>query len=111
MLVYLEDTLVARHSKVQHSSHACPLFGRLYKHGIMGKTWKCVLGKPGVTLLGHTVSFSDMASLTDSVTSIRDYLEPRSYGQLQQFAVLVNFYQLFVSNCAEIITLFAYLLR
>lgn len=50
------------------------------------------------------ISSPGVALLSDKVAALRDYSEPNTYRQLGGSVGLANCYQLFVPNCAEIVT-------
>ncbi|MES9975810.1 MAG: reverse transcriptase domain-containing protein, partial [Candidatus Thiodiazotropha sp.] len=70
---YIDDILVASSSLEEHQKHLRTLFDRLSFHGVTINTSKCVLGKPSIEFLGHTISADGITPIPSKVHDIKTY--------------------------------------
>ena len=99
--VYLDDILVASSSPQEHVKHLNQLFEQLNQHGLIVNAAKCEFGKESIDFLGHHITNQGAIPLPSKV-DVRKFLKPTTIKGLQQFIGLINFYNRFVPNAADI---------
>ena len=57
---------------------------------------KCVLGRPTVTFLGHTVDSEGICPLPNRVNTIRKFSQPHTMLDIQHLLGMINFYHKFL---------------
>lgn len=97
---YLDDVLIASDSPEAHKSHLQQVFDRFHKYGLQLNIHKCVLGKPEVKFLGHTVSKDGIKPLPAKVHAIRNFPKPKNITELRRFLGMVNFYRRSLQHAA-----------
>eukprot|EP00795_Rhopilema_esculentum_P012967 gene12967-biopygen3123 len=105
---YIDDLLVASHSKDEHLQHLELLFKRLSEFGIVINLAKCTFAVSSLDFLGHHVSADGISPLVfrlipAKVQTIQDYQSPTSARKLRELLGLINFYRRFIPNCATIL--------
>ena len=103
MYAYIDDLLIASHSKDEHLQHLELLFKRLSEFGIVINPVKCTFAVSSLDFLGHHVSADGISPLPAKVQTITDYQPPTSTRKLREFLGLINFYRRFIPNCAAIL--------
>lgn len=64
---------------------------------------KCVFCKPEIEFLGHHISKAGIAPVADKVEAIRQFAQPTTFKQLQEFLGMLNFYHRFIPKAADIL--------
>ncbi|HBK82804.1 MAG TPA: hypothetical protein DDZ41_04280, partial [Flavobacterium sp.] len=102
--VYIDDVLLASRTEEEHMQHLQLFFERLTKYGINIKPSKCSFGVKQMTFLGHEISEKGILPAKNRVQAILNYAQPTTLKQSQRFVGMVNFYNRFIPNLAEIFT-------
>ena len=102
--VYIDDVLIASQTPEEHKNHLRLVLQRFNEYGILINPTKCMLGVHELHFLGHHVTQHGVSPLPEQVQTIRDFPQPRTLRQLQEFLGLVNFYHRFIPQCATILT-------
>ena len=103
VFVYLDDILIASSDAEQHLRDLVELFKRLEDNGLVVNRPKCVFGVQSIEFLGHQVSTNGIAPLESKVSAVRNFPQPSTVKELQQFLGMLNFYHRFVPHVAEIL--------
>ncbi|GFR61292.1 Pol polyprotein [Elysia marginata] len=101
--VYLDDIVVASHSRQEHYQHLQQLFMLLFPNGLVINKAKCIFGSDQLDFLGHHVSAQGIAPLPDRVAALRDSKPPQNHTALQRFLGMVNYYHRFLPRIAPIL--------
>ncbi|KRZ87482.1 Transposon Tf2-9 polyprotein [Trichinella sp. T8] len=101
--VYLDDVLVASHSKEEHEKHLATLFQRFEKYGVKLNPAKCVFFAPDLEFLGFKVCSQAIKPLAEKVEAIRRFRQPTTMHELRQFLGCVNFYRRFIPRAATLL--------
>jgi putative transposase len=64
---------------------------------------KCVFATPSLDILGHRISATGAAPTADHAAKIKNCPPPQDIKQLQRFLRMVNFYRLFLPECAQVL--------
>lgn len=99
---YLDDTLVASKDEDEHREHLRILFERLEEYGVTIHPAKCVFGVDSLDFLGHHISADGIRPTEEKVQTIQNFPTPNSVKQLQRFVGMVNYYNRFIPNLAQI---------
>jgi hypothetical protein len=89
---YLDDILIASKSSEEHELHLRILFQRLSDYGILLNLEKYVFAVAEVEFLGFLVSALGISPLTDRVSAIQNFPQPRLVRQLRRFLGMINYY-------------------
>ncbi|GFS03714.1 Pol polyprotein [Elysia marginata] len=103
--VYLDDILVASHSRQEHYQHLQQLFMLLSSKGLVINKAKCIFGSDQLDFLGHHVSTQGIAPLPNRVAALRDSKPPQNHTALQRFLGMVNYCHRFLPRIAPILAL------
>lgn len=101
--VYIDDILVASKNETDHKDHLRRLFQKLSNYGINIKASKCVFGVPEIEFLSHKINENGVQPSDLKVVAIREFPQPTSLKSIQRFLGMVNFYNRFIPNLAEIL--------
>ena len=100
--VYIDDILVASHSKSEHRAHVRQVLERLQQQGLIINLAKCQFGRQEIDFLGHRITKQGITPLPSKVAAIRGFARPSTVKSLQEFMGMVNFYHRFVPAAADI---------
>ena len=89
--VYIDDVLIASYTPEEHKAHLRLVLQRFDLYGILIDPTKCVLGVKELHFLGHHVTQHGVSLLPDQVQVIKNFPQPSTLQQLQEFLGLVNF--------------------
>lgn len=101
-ICYIDDIFVASKSQEEHLDHLKAVFQRLKEYGLNINVAKCILGKPEINYLGHTITAEGIKPLPDKVKAILEYKKPQTIMELRRFLGIINFYRRFVNNAAKL---------
>ena len=73
LIVYLDDILVASHSKQEHLILLLLIFGRLQHSGLAINLAKCEFGKPELNFLRHKITRHGVSPLPEKVEAINRF--------------------------------------
>ena len=99
--VYLDDILVASHTKEEHLQHLQQLFEILDQNGLVVNRKKCLFGQSSLDFLGHHVDADGIRPQADKVEAILATKPPTSVKELRRFLGMINYYRRFVKAAAE----------
>ena len=102
LFVYMDDVLVASRNSEEHTEHFRQLFRRLAEHDLVVSPAKCQFGQTKIEFLGHTVTKDGVEPLPEKVAAIDQFPMPSTPDGLRQFLGMINFYNLFIPNAAQI---------
>ena len=97
ILVYLDDILVASHSKQEHLILFRLIFERLQHSRLAINLAKCEFGKPELNFLGHKITKHGVSPLPEKVEPINRFKRPNTVKGLQEFIGMATFYHRFSS--------------
>lgn len=103
VFVYIDDILVASQSEEEHKEHLRILFERLSEFGININTSKCIFGSCALEFLSHTITPDGITPSLERITAIKDFPQPTSIRQIQQFVGMINYYHRFIPKLAEML--------
>lgn len=101
--VYIDDILLASHSKEEHLRHLELLFTRLEEFGLTINVAKSSFGVDKLSFLSHEVTAEGIRPSSDRITAIQIFPTPTSIRQIQRFVGMVNYYHRFVPKLAELL--------
>ena len=102
IFVYVDDILVASHSKQEHLILLRLMFEHLQHSGLAINLAKCEFGKPELNFLGHKITKHGVSPLPEKVEVINRFRRPDTVKGLQEFIGMVTFYHRFVPSAAKI---------
>ena len=102
LFVYMDDVLVASRSMKEHVEHFRELFRRLAAHDLVVSPVKCQFGMTQIKFLGHTITKDGIKPLPEKVAVINAYPVLSTVEELCRFLGMVNFYNRFIPNAANI---------
>ena len=97
IFVYVDDVLVASRTLEEHEDHLREVFNRLRQVRLTMNVEKCVLARPTVEFLGHTISSAGIRPLQEKVDAILQFPPPTSKLDVQRVLGMANFLLLFHS--------------
>jgi Reverse transcriptase (RNA-dependent DNA polymerase)/RNase H-like domain found in reverse transcriptase len=100
-LVHLDDILIYSKTEEDHIQHLRSVLNKLRDHRLYAKLSKCELFKPSLLYLGHHISASGIGVEEKKISAIRNWVRPRTLGNLQSFLGLCNYYRKFVMNFSQ----------
>ena len=104
MFVYLDNLLVTSPDHRTHKKHLKILFTHLAEYGIIVGPEKCQFGTTELSFLGHHVSAAGISPLPSGVDAIVNFVRPEKQRALRRYLGMINYYQRFISNCADKLT-------
>ena len=102
VLIYIDDTLVAGKTVVDHLANLSAVLARLEEAGVGLKRDECSFLLPSVEFLGYRISFKGTQPTTEKVKAIQMAPEPSDVTQLKSFLGAVNYYGKFLPDLATI---------
>ena len=76
LFIYIDDILVGSRSLEEHEQHLREVFTRLRENCLTINLKKCILAKPTLTFLGHTVDSETIRPLPEKVDAIKQFPLP-----------------------------------
>ncbi|KFD60923.1 hypothetical protein M514_26912 [Trichuris suis] len=101
--VLLDDILISGSSQAEHWTRVYAVLQCLKEAGLRLKSEKCIFEANEVVFLGHKISPEGISPTEDKVQAIRKAPAPQNKAELQAFLGLVNFYNRFVPNRADVL--------
>ena len=102
VLIYLDDIIVFSSTLDDHFEKLREVFQLLQSAGLKLKPAKCDLLKKEVLFLGHTVGANGIGPNPKLLAAVKEWKEPTTVKQIQQFLGLCNYYRRFVYQFSEI---------
>lgn len=101
--VYIDDILLASHTKEDHFRHLEILFGRLEEFGLTVNLAKCTFGVEKLEFLSHEVTAKGIRPSSERIAAIQSFPTPTSIRQIQRFVGMINYYHRFIPQLAELL--------
>jgi len=102
LLIYLDDVIVICPDFETHVSCLREVFERLRGAGLKLKPSKCALLQPEVKYLGHVVGRNGLATDSEKVRAIENWVTPQDLTGLRAFLGLVGYYRQYIPDFAGI---------
>jgi len=92
LFIYLDDIIVISPDFATHVSHLWEAFDPLRGTGLKLKPSKCALLQPEVKYLGHVMARNGVATDSDKVRAVEDWVTLQNLTRLWAFLGLVGYY-------------------
>lgn len=102
VVLYLDDILIYSDTEEQHIKDLEKTLALLREHQLYAKLSKCSFMQEETEFLGHVLSRHGISTNAGLVKAIREWPQPQSLKDVQQFLGLTNFYRQYVNNFASI---------
>ena len=99
---YIDNLLIASRNQEEHLKHLHLVFERLSQQDITINVQKSEFGASILKFLGHIVSKDGILPLPEKVDAITNFPTPTTQRKLKEYLGLINFYRIFLPNCAQI---------
>ncbi|KAF4546986.1 Transposon Tf2-5 polyprotein-like protein 3 [Elsinoe fawcettii] len=103
-VVYLDDILIYSDTREGHVRHVCEVLERLRRYKLYASKKKCDFFTTEVEFLGYIVTTAGVSMDPRRVIAIKDWPQPKSFHEVQQFTGFTNFYRCFVRHYSKIIS-------
>ena len=102
VIVYLDDILIFTKTEAEHKSILNEVFRRLAHYSLFVKESKCALFLHQVEFLGHVVTSEGISVQPGKIDAVRNWPQPKTVTELQQFLGLCNYYWRFILGYATV---------
>lgn len=102
VIVYLDDILIYSRTFEEHLNHIRHVLQRLREHKLYAGAKKCHFARTSVNFLGFVVSQQGISPVAPKVDAINMWPIPTNATHVKSFLGLVNYYRVFIANCADI---------
>ncbi|XP_039303912.1 uncharacterized protein K02A2.6-like [Solenopsis invicta] len=99
---YIDDTILGDTNEREHLQNLRKIFKRMRECNYYVTKEKCEFGKSHVEFLGHILSKRGIHTDPNKVSAMEIIQRPQNVTELKSFLGLVNFYNKFVPNFADI---------
>ena len=111
IIVYLDDILIFTKTEEEHRQILAEVFRRLAHYSLYVKEKKCALFLRQVEFLGHIVTAEGIRVQSGKIDAVKEWPQPRTVTELQQFLGLCNYYRRFIKGYATVAAPLTDLLR
>ena len=111
VIVYLDDILIFTKTEEEHRQILAEVFRRLAHYSLYVKEKKCALFLRQVEFLGHIVTAEGIRVQSGKIDAVKEWPQPRTVTELQQFLGLCNYYRRFIKGYATVAAPLTDLLR
>ena len=111
VIVYLDDILIFTKTEEEHRQILAEVFRRLAHYSLYVKEKKCALFLRQVEFLGHIVTAEGIRVQSGKIDAVKEWPQPRTVTELQQFLGLCNYYRQFIKGYATVAAPLTDLLR
>ena len=111
VIVYLDDILIFTKTEEEHRQILAEVFHRLAHYSLYVKEKKCALFLSQVEFLGHIVTAEGIRVQSGKIDAVKEWPQPRTVTELQQFLGLCNYYRRFIKGYATVAAPLTDLLR
>ena len=111
VIVYLDDILIFTKTEEEHRQILAEVFRRLAHYSLYVKEKKCALFLSQVEFLGHIVTAEGIRVQSGKIDAVKEWPQPRTVTELQQFLGLCNYYRRFIKGYATVAAPLTDLLR
>lgn len=102
LLIYIDDIVIYSSDLTTHIQMLDEVLSRLSKAGLKLKPTKCDFFRNEVLFLGHVISDKGIKPNPSAIQSIKDWKEPKTVKQVQQFLGFCGYYRQFVRSFSEL---------
>ena len=102
VLIYLDDIIIFSPTIEDHLTQLAEVLRLLQSAGLKLKPSKCDLLKKEVVFLGHVVNGCGVSPNPKLISAVKDWKEPSTVRQVQQFLGLCNYYRRFIYQFSNI---------
>ena len=102
VIVYLDDILIFTKTEAEHKSILNEVFHQLAHYSLFVKESKCALFLHYVQFLGHVVTSEGISVQPGKIDAVRNWPQPKTVTELQQFLGLCNYYRRFILGYATV---------
>jgi len=95
-VVYLNDILIYSQSEEKHKHHVCEILERLQRYKLFVNLKKCAFSIDTVEFLKFIVFTTDVMMNSQRVDTIKNWLTPMTFQNIQIFLEFANFYRRFI---------------
>lgn len=99
---YMDDTVAYSEDFRKHVSHLDNIYRLLFNANLKINWSKCKFLQPYVEYLGYIVGQGEMRVSTKKIVTLMNFPTPKNQTNIRSFMGLINFYRMFIPNCAEI---------
>ena len=110
-VIYLNDVLIYFETKEQHWEHVCKIFRALLKYRLYVKLLKCTFNCSKVIFLRFVIKWRDIQMKQSHINAITSWSELKSAKNILVFLRFTKFYQQFIREFSQIITLLTDLIK
>ena len=111
VIVYLDDILIFTKTEEEHRQILAEVFRHLAHYSLYVKEKKCALFLSQVEFLGHIVTAEGIRVQSGKIDAVKEWPQPRTVTELQQFLGLCNYYRRFIKGYATVAAPLTDLLR
>jgi len=101
-LVYIDDIIIIGKTFDQHLTNLAQVFECPDQAGLKLQPRKCHLLQPEVYFLGHTVSAQGVSPDPEKTDKVKQWPNPTTTKEVQQFLGLASYYRKFVKDFSSI---------
>ena len=102
VVIYLDDILIFAETRAQHDDLVRRVLEVLRQHKLYLRPEKCSFAQPTVEYLGHIIGNGEVRMDPAKVAAVRDWPQPKTKKELQQFLGFCNYYRRFVVAYSEV---------
>ncbi len=110
-VIYLNDILVYFETKEQHWEHVCKILRALLKYQLYIKLSKCTFNRSKVIFLRFMIEWRGIQMKQSCINAITSWSEFKSAKNILIFLKFARFYQWFIKEFSQIITLLTDLIK
>jgi len=102
LLVYLDDLICYNKTFEDHLDSLERVFNRLRECGLKLNPKKCQFLKKEVSYLGHVISSHGVATDSEKIRAVKEWVTPTCVKELQSFLGLAGYYRRYVKDFSKI---------
>ncbi len=110
-VIYLNDILVYFETKEQHWEHVCKILRMLLKYWLYIKLSKCTFNRSKVIFLKFMIKWKNIQMKQSCINAITSWSEFKFAKNILVFLRFVRFYQQFIKEFFQIVTLLTDLIK
>ena len=100
--VYIDDVAVFSNSWDEHKYHLITVFNVLRNAGLTIQAAKAQLATTSCVFLGHRVGGGYISLHEAKISTVRDFIQPRSKKDVRAFIGLINYYRRFIPHISTL---------